>query len=199
MNLVYDRDGLIPVVVQDRLSNEVLMVAWANEEAVRLMEETGNTHFWSRSRQELWRKGDSSGHYQHIISMETDCDRDTLLVRVEQEGVACHTGEPSCFYEHLSGDTGATMAIIPRLMRAIEDRRDNPVEGSYTCRLMQDENLMCKKLIEEAGELALAIKDGGEDEMAWELADLIYHLMVAVASTGLPVDKAYAKLKERRR
>lgn len=196
--LRYDADGLIPVVVQDHLTNEVLMVAWANEEAVRLMEETKTTHFWSRSRKEMWRKGDTSGHFQYIRSIETDCDKDTLLVRVEQIGDACHTGEPSCFYEHVSGDVSGTMAIIPELFRAIKDRKENPKEASYTCRLMKDQNLMCKKIIEEAGELALAIKDGDEAEMAWELADLVYHVMVAVVATGMPLDKAFQKLTERR-
>ena len=198
MELRYDADGLIPVVVQDYITNEVLMVAWADKDAVRLMEETGTTHFWSRSRKEMWRKGDTSGHFQYIKSIETDCDKDTLLVRVEQIGDACHTGEPSCFYEHVSGDTSGTVAIIPELFRAIEDRRDNPKDASYTCRLMKDQNLMCKKIIEEAGELALAIKDGDDDEMAWELADLMYHVMVAIVATGMPLDKAFKKLTERR-
>ncbi len=198
MELRYDADGLIPVVVQDYITNEVLMVAWADKDAVRLMEETGTTHFWSRSRKEMWRKGDTSGHFQYIKSIETDCDKDTLLVRVEQIGDACHTGEPSCFYKHVSGDTSGTMAIIPELFRAIKDRKDNPKEASYTCRLMNDQNLMCKKIIEEAGELALAIKDGEEGEMAWELADLVYHVMVAIVATDMPMDKAFKKLTERR-
>ncbi|HIJ00637.1 MAG: phosphoribosyl-AMP cyclohydrolase / phosphoribosyl-ATP pyrophosphohydrolase [Candidatus Methanomethylophilaceae archaeon] len=197
--LRYDPDGLIPVVVQDYLTNEVLMVAWANREALNLMMETGETHFWSRSRQEIWHKGESSGNVQKIKSIETDCDRDTLLVRVEQVGVACHTGEPTCFYEVVEGDPLGTMKIIPDLLRVIKDRRENPKEASYTNRLMNNETLMCKKIIEEAGELALAIKDDDEEEMAWELADLIYHVLVALVAVDMPLESTFRKLAERRK
>ena len=196
-DLKFDDNGLITVVVQDWLTNEVLMVAWANQEAVDLMHSTGYTHFWSRSRQKLWKKGEESGHVQKIKSIQTDCDADTLLVRVEQTGVACHTGTPSCFNRVVYGGTEQTMAIIPDLMRVIKDRHENPEEGSYTCKLFNDETRMCKKIIEEAGEFALAIKDKDEDEMAWELADLIYHSLVAVAKTGLSMEKVYEKLSER--
>ena len=195
--LRYDDKGLITVVVQDWITNEVLMVAWANEEAVGLMKSTGYTHFWSRSRQKLWKKGEESGNVQKIKSIQTDCDGDTLLVRVEQTGVACHTGNPSCFDEVVYGDASNTMAIIPDLKRVIEDRHRHPREGSYTCKLLSDETRMCKKVIEEAGEFALAIKDKDEGEMAWELADLIYHTMVAIEKSGLPMEKVYAKLSER--
>lgn len=196
--LAYDEKGLITVVVQDWITNEVLMVAWANEEAVELMKSTGYTHFWSRSRQKLWRKGKESGHVQRIRSMQTDCDCDTLLVRVEQTGAACHTGAPSCFFETVYGDTDGTMAIIPDLFRVIRERLENPSDESYTCKLFNDETRMCKKIIEEAGEFALAVKDGRTDEMAWELADLVYHTMVAVVKTGLPMEEVFGKLSERR-
>ncbi|MCL2148780.1 MAG: bifunctional phosphoribosyl-AMP cyclohydrolase/phosphoribosyl-ATP diphosphatase HisIE [Methanomassiliicoccaceae archaeon] len=197
--LRFDKDGLIPVVVQDHVTNEVLMVAWANPEAVELMKATGYAHFWSRSRQRLWRKGEESGHVQRVVSIQTDCDADTLLVRVEQTGPACHTGSPSCFSETIHGSTDGTMGVIPDLRRVLLDRLENPVEGSYTCLLYSDENKMCKKVIEEAGEFALAVKDGDDENMAWELADLIYHAMVAVAKAGLPMEKVYEKLAERRR
>ncbi len=196
-DLKFDDKGLIPVVVQDWITNEVLMVAWANAEAVELMKSTGYTHFWSRSRQKMWKKGEESGHVQKIKSIQTDCDADTLLVRVEQTGVACHLGKPSCFDEVIYGDTDETMAIIPDLRRVIEDRHQNPSDESYTCKLFNDETRMCKKVIEEAGEFALAIKDGDKDEMAWELADMIYHTMVAIEKTGLPMSEVYKKLKER--
>ncbi len=198
IELTYDEKGLIPVVVQDYLTNEVLMVAWANEEAVNLMETTGYTHFWSRSREKMWQKGEESGHVQKIRSIQADCDSDTLLVRVEQTGAACHTGAPSCFYKTIYGNPDATMSIIPDLWRVIKDRKENPSDDSYTCKLFNDETKMCKKVIEEAGEFALAIKDGDKDEMAWELADLIYHSMVAVVSTGLSMEQVYEKLVERR-
>lgn len=195
--LKFDDKGLIPVVVQDWLTNEVLMVAWANAEAVELMKSTGYTHFWSRSRQKMWQKGEESGHVQKIKSIQVDCDADTLLVRVEQTGVACHLNKPSCFDEVIYGETDETMAIIPDLKRVIKDRHENPSDESYTCKLFNDETRMCKKVIEEAGEFALAIKDKDEDEMAWELADMIYHTMVAIEKTGLPMSEVYKKLKER--
>lgn len=198
-SLTYDKDGLIPVVVQDFVTNEILMVAWANEEAFNLMKSTGYTHFWSRSRQKLWKKGEESGHVQEIVSIQLDCDSDTLLVRVKQTGPACHTGSPSCFSEVIYGSVDGTMDIIPELKRVLEDRLMNPVEGSYTCQLFLDENKMCKKIVEEAGEVALAIKDDDMDEMAWEVADLIYHTMVAITKTGLPMEKVYEKLAERKK
>ena len=196
--LKYDANGLIPVVVQDYITNEVLMVARANEEAVRQMKETGYTHFWSRSRQKMWKKGEESGHFQKIKSLQADCDGDTLLARVEQVGgIACHLGKPSCFDEVILGSTEETMAIIPELRRVLIDRLENPSEESYTCKLYNDETRMCKKVIEEAGEFALAIKDKDTDEMAWELADLIYHTMVAIEKTDLPMSEVYRKLWER--
>lgn len=196
-DLKFDDKGLITVVVQDWLTNEVLMVAWANQEAVDLMYSTGYTHFWSRSRQKMWKKGEESGHVQKIKSIQTDCDADTLLVRVEQTGVACHTGIPSCFNQVIYGETEQTMAIMPALMRVIKDRHENPSDESYTCKLFNDETRMCKKIVEEAAEFVLAIKDKDEDEMAWELADMIYHTLVAVEKTGLSMEKVYEKLSER--
>jgi phosphoribosyl-ATP pyrophosphohydrolase/phosphoribosyl-AMP cyclohydrolase len=193
----FDDKGLIPVVVQDHITGEVLMVAWANEEAIAKMKETGYTHFWSRSRQKLWKKGEESGHVQKIVSIQTDCDADTLLVRVEQEGVACHTGKPSCFNDVIYGSLDGTMAILPELKRTIHDRMVNPDEGSYTCKLFNNETKMCKKVVEEATEYVLAIKDGDLDEEAGELADLIYHAMVAAEKSGLPMSKVYEKLAER--
>lgn len=195
--LKYDKDGLIPVVVQDHVTNEVLMVAWANSEAMMLMLSTGYTHFWSRSRQKLWKKGEESGHVQNIVAMQTDCDDDTILVRVQQTGVACHTGEATCFYKPIMGSVEETAAVIPTLKRTIADRKANPSKESYTCKLFKDENKMCKKIIEEAGEFCLAVKDNDENEMAWELADLIYHTMVAIEKTELPMEKVFEKLSER--
>ncbi|MCL1979244.1 MAG: bifunctional phosphoribosyl-AMP cyclohydrolase/phosphoribosyl-ATP diphosphatase HisIE [Methanomassiliicoccaceae archaeon] len=198
-DLRFDEKGLMPAVIQDNVTNEILMVAWVNEEAFELMKSTGYTHFWSRSRQKLWKKGEESGHVQEIVSIQTDCDADTLLVRVRQTGPACHTGSPSCFYETLYGSLDETMDIIPELGRILKDRLDNPREGSYTCVLYSDENKMYKKVVEEAGEFVLALKDKDEDAAAWELADLIYHVMVAVKKSGLPMEKVYEKLAERKK
>ena len=195
----FDDKGLIPVVVQDHITGEVLMVAWANEEAIEKMKETGYTHFWSRSRQKLWKKGEESGNVQKIVSIQSDCDDDTLLVRVIQKnGVACHTGNPTCFFKTVYGDPTQTSMIIAELRRVIHDRRVNPEEGSYTCKLFNDETKMCKKIVEEAAEYVLAIKDKDEDETAWELADLIYHVLVAAEKENVDLQKVYQKLAERR-
>ena len=199
MNLRYDQNGLIVAVVQDSVTGEVLMVAWANEESVKLMKDTGYTHFWSRSRKKLWKKGEESGNVQKIISMQADCDNDTLLIRVEQTGVACHTGSPSCFNELIYGNIDGTSAILPELKRVLRNRMNDPSPESYTCKLFGDENKMCKKIVEEAGEFVLSVKDNDEKEMAWELADLIYHVMVAIEKTGLPMEKVFEKLSERRK
>ena len=195
----FDDKGLIPVVVQDHITGEVLMVAWANEEAIQKMKETGYTHFWSRSRQKLWKKGEESGNVQKIVSIQSDCDDDTLLVRVIQKnGIACHTGNPTCFYKTVYGDPMQTSMIIAELRRVIHDRKVNPEEGSYTCKLFNDETKMCKKIVEEAAEYVLAIKDKDEDEIAWELADLIYHSLVAAEKENIDIQKVYEKLAERR-
>jgi phosphoribosyl-ATP pyrophosphohydrolase/phosphoribosyl-AMP cyclohydrolase len=195
----FGEDGLIPVVVQDCVTGEVLMVAWADADAVELMRTTGYTHFWSRSRKKIWKKGEESGHVQRIVSMQTDCDEDTILVRAEQTGPACHTGSPSCFKNTVMGSPEITSSVLSELGRTLAQRRSEPSPDSYTCKLFDNENKMCKKIVEEAGEFVLALKDGNEDEMAWELADLIYHTMVAVEKTRLPMEKVFLKLAERRK
>ena len=197
MKLTYDSNGLIPVVVQDYLTNEVLMVAWANEEAYEKMLTTGKTHFWSRSRQKLWMKGETSGNVQNIVSIQTDCDADTLLVKVKQTGNACHLDKPSCFDEVLYGSTEKTAAIIPELVRVIHDRKENPKEGSYTNALLNDEDKVLKKVIEEACEVAIAGKGKDRDAQIWEAADLIYHQLVMYEYLGLPMDEVFGKLTRR--
>ncbi len=197
--LKYNEKGLLPVIVQDAETNEVLMLAYTNQEAYDRMIETGMTHFWSRSRQELWKKGETSGNTQEVISIQTDCDSDTLLVRVKQKGNACHLNRPSCFVDILYGDIKKTAAIIPELKRVIEDRKDNPQEGSYTNQLMENKDQMFKKLVEEATELAIAAKNDDHEEIAWEAADLIYHLIVLLEGSEMPIGKVFEKLSERRR
>ncbi len=198
MMLVFDDKGLIPVIVQDHITAEVLMLAYANQEAIDRMTETGETWFWSRSRQQLWHKGKTSGHYQQVVSMQTDCDSDALLVRVKQTGFACHLDRRSCFHDVIYGDLERTSAIVPVLLEVIRDRKDSPIEGSYTNLLLSDRVKRLKKVIEESGEVSLAIMDGREDEVAWELADLIYHLMVAIVGDDIDVTETYRKLWGRR-
>jgi phosphoribosyl-ATP pyrophosphohydrolase/phosphoribosyl-AMP cyclohydrolase len=195
----FNAEGLIPAIVQDAVTNEVLMMAYMNEEAYRLTVETGKAHYWSRSRGKLWLKGETSGHFQHVVSMQLDCDRDTLLLRVRQEGVACHLDRMSCFEEVVYGDTSGTMAIVNELQRVIHDRKANPKEGSYTNKLLTDEDKRLKKLVEEAAETVLAAKGKDMQAMTWEVADLIYHLMVVLEAAELPMEGVYRKLAERRK
>lgn len=197
--LKFDEKGLIPVIVQDSDTNEVLMMAYANTEAYDLMLKTGKTHFWSRSRERIWMKGETSGNVQDIVSIQTDCDSDTLLVRVKQTGPACHTGRPSCFGDVLYGDIRKTAAIIPELRRVIRERKETMPEGSYTRELLEKEDRLLKKVVEEAAELAIASKGGDREEMAWELADLIYHLLVLIERYELPLERVYEILSERRK
>ena len=197
--LKFDDRGLIPAIVQDAITNEVLMMAYANQEAYDKMIETGKVHFWSRSRNALWMKGETSGNVQDIVSIQTDCDSDALLVRVHQHGVACHLNRPSCFADVLHGDVVGTAAIMPELQRVIEDRKKNPQEGSYTNTLLKNEDKMLKKIVEEAAEVALACKGTDKKMQVWEVADLIYHLMVVIESKDINMAEVYKMLAERRR
>jgi phosphoribosyl-ATP pyrophosphohydrolase/phosphoribosyl-AMP cyclohydrolase len=197
--LKFDEKGLIPVIVQDAITAEVLMMAYANREAYDKMLETKRTHFYSRSRKKLWMKGESSGHVQDIVSMQADCDGDCLLVRVRQTGVACHLERPSCFDEVLLGELQGTSAILPELMRVIHDRKVNPKEGSYTSSLFSNQDKMLKKIVEEAAEIALASKSTDKKMQAWEVADLIYHLLVVLEGEEIPLDMVYRQLSERRK
>jgi len=199
MTLQFDAHGLIPVIVQDAITSEVLMMAYANQEAYDLMLSTGYTHFWSRSRKKLWRKGEESGHVQKIVSIQTDCDSDTLLVRVHQTGAACHTGAPACFNDTLYGSLDGTSAILPELARVIKDRKANPSESSYTSKLLADEDKSLKKVVEEAGELAIAGKGGDRTAQVWEAADLIFHEMVLLERLEVPMDEVFRKLADRRK
>jgi len=195
----FDSNGLIPVIVQDHETNEVLMMAYANEQAYRDMLRTGRTHFYSRSRQAQWMKGETSGHVQDIVSIQLDCDNDTLLVRVKQTGVACHLDRMSCFDELVYGDLDGTASILPELLRVVRERKANPNPESYTCKLFADENKRLKKVVEEAGEVLLAAKDHQAEEQSWEVADLIYHLMVAVEGMEVTWEDIYRKLAGRRK
>jgi phosphoribosyl-ATP pyrophosphohydrolase/phosphoribosyl-AMP cyclohydrolase len=193
--LEFGRDGLIPVVAQDRASGDVLMVAWADAEALRLTAETGCAHFWSRSRQALWKKGETSGHTLRVREARADCDRDTLLLIVEPEGPACHTGARTCFGDDASSDAG----LIEALARLIAERDRARPEGSYTTRLLAkglDHTL--KKIGEEATEVVLAAKGEGDERLAEEAADLLFHLLVALHQRGLPPGRVLDVLRRRR-
>lgn len=194
--LMFGSDGLLPVVAQDRRSGDVLMVAYANAEAVARMAETGFAHFWSRSRRALWMKGETSGHRLRVAAALADCDHDALLLVVEPEGPACHEGTRTCF-----GDATVTAAgILDELRRVVEDRRQRGGEGSYTAKLLAkglDHSL--KKLGEEATEVILAAKGESDERLAEEAADLAFHLLVVLAQRGLGPERVLDVLRARRR
>ncbi len=188
-------DGLIPVVVQDVRNNNVLMVAYVNEESLEMTKRTGYMHYWSRSRNCLWKKGETSGNCQKVVELLTDCDGDAMLARVEQTGVACHTGSYSCFSE----TPIAQNDIISELWRVFEERKASRCESSYTCRLLNNRNLLLKKIAEEASEVIIAAKDDDRKETVYESADLIFHLLVLLFDAGIPVADVLKELEGRRK
>ena len=212
--LKFDDSGLIPVIVQDITTKEVLMMAYMNREAFEKSAETGMAHYWSRSRKKIWLKGETSGHFQHIKSMSMDCDGDALLLKVEQVEAACHTGHYSCFYREMEAkgvsETSGTVfdadkvyndkhRILQELYDVIADRKANPKEGSYTNYLF-DKGLdkILKKVGEEASEVIIGAKNLNNDEVRYEISDLIYHLFVLMVERGLRLDEIYDELKGRR-
>ncbi|AFZ12977.1 phosphoribosyl-AMP cyclohydrolase, phosphoribosyl-ATP pyrophosphatase [Crinalium epipsammum PCC 9333] len=197
----YNEQGLVPAIVQDYLDGTVLMMAWMNRESLQKTLETAETWFWSRSRQQFWHKGETSGHIQKVRSLRYDCDSDALLITVEQVGdIACHTGERSCFHQ-VDGEKAPPPAdTLSDLFAVICDRRDNPVEGSYTRQLFAGgDNKILKKIGEEAAEVVMACKDDEKDAIAGEVADLFYHSLVALAHHHVDVRAVYRKLQDRRR
>lgn len=197
----YDENGLIPTVVQQHGTGEVLMVAYMNAESLARTVETGLTWFYSRSRQRLWQKGESSGNVQHVREIRYDCDADSLLVMVDQTGAgACHTGERSCFYRVLGEAAGepvpvassAIGASLDDLFSVLEQRKRDLPEGSYTTRLLTGaQDSLLKKIAEEAGEVIMAAKDADLDHLRYEIGDLVYHLLVVMVREGLtPTDLA---------
>jgi len=197
----YDERGLVPAIVQDYLDGTVLMMAWMNRESLQKTLDTGETWFWSRSRTELWHKGETSGHLQKVRSLRYDCDSDALLIGVEQIGdIACHTGERSCFHQ-VEGEKAPPPAdTLSQVFEVIRDRRDNPVEDSYTCKLFAGgDNKILKKIGEEAVEVVMACKDDDKEAIAGEVADLFYHTLVALAHHDVDLKDVYRKLQQRRR
>ncbi|MBW4689648.1 MAG: bifunctional phosphoribosyl-AMP cyclohydrolase/phosphoribosyl-ATP diphosphatase HisIE [Komarekiella atlantica HA4396-MV6] len=196
----YDEQGLVPAIVQDYLDGTVLMMAWMNQESLHKTLETGETWFWSRSRKELWHKGATSGHIQKVQSIRYDCDSDALLIGVEQIGdIACHTGERSCFHQVNGKIALPPSDTLSQLFQTICDRRDNPTESSYTCKLLAGgDNKILKKIGEETAEVVMAFKDDEADAIAGEVADLLYHTLVALAYHQVDLKSVYRKLQERR-
>jgi phosphoribosyl-ATP pyrophosphohydrolase/phosphoribosyl-AMP cyclohydrolase len=205
----FDVNGLVPAVIQDHLTGEVLMVAFMNRESLKETLETGRTVFWSRSRKSVWRKGETSGHVQIVREIRIDCDEDALLVRVEQKNGACHTGRHSCFFRRFekgvieeireaAGPPGADSRILERLSKVIENRKSGPSPGSYVSSLLsKGEDAILKKIIEEAGEVVLSSKGSQSREIVWEVADLWFHTLVLLGHHGLTVDDIYRELLNR--
>lgn len=200
--LNFDEKGLIPVIVQDYYSGQVLMLAYANKEALKKTVESGRTHFWSRSRKKIWNKGEESGHFQDVKELFYDCDKDTILVTVKQKGVACHTGAKSCFYrnsenaEKLSPQFSSNMLV--KVFDVIEERKNSPKEGSYVNSLM-DKGIdrILKKIGEEAGESIIAAKNKDKKELIYELTDLWFHSMILLSSQNLSLEDIYLELQKR--
>jgi len=207
MQIRFDERGLVPAILQNSATGEVLMVAWMNEEALQLTRETGQAHFWSRSRQELWHKGATSGNTMQVRDIQIDCDADTLLLQVNPAGPACHTGNRSCFFRHVGGAveppvdrTNGGGNVLHALFATILDRQANPRPGSYTAHLLESgEDEILKKVGEEAMEVILAAKGQGDERITAEVADLLYHLLVLLAARGLDLAGVEAELIRRRR
>ncbi|MFY9076874.1 bifunctional phosphoribosyl-AMP cyclohydrolase/phosphoribosyl-ATP diphosphatase HisIE [Aliarcobacter butzleri] len=200
-------NNLIPVITQDAKTNEVLMLAYMNKEALELTIKTNYAHYFSRSKQRIWKKGESSNHLQEIVEILVDCDNDTLLLKVNQTGVACHTGRKSCFYTNLKTDkiisdveinTTVAYGVIDTLYHTICERKDEDVSKSYTAKLLKgNQNSMLKKIVEEAGEFTFAVKDDNEEEIIYEAADVAYHVLVALASKNINPDRVKQELARR--
>jgi len=202
--LRFDTQGLLPAVVQEADTGELLMVAWMDRAAVEATLSSGVTHFWSRSRGQPWRKGETSGHVQHVQSVYADCDGDTLLVQVHQEGVACHTGRRTCFFTALKGGAGddprpAPSSMLERIERIIEERKSTQPAGSYVAGLLAaGEPHMCRKIGEEATEVITAALGGeGDRRVIEEVADLWFHTLVLLGARGIPLREVLKELARR--
>lgn len=203
LEIRWDQNGLVPAIVQDANTNQVLMLAYMDQTALERVFETGESWFWSRSRGELWHKGATSGHIQQVVEIRYDCDGDALLLRVQPAGPSCHTGHPTCFYRSLtlqtpSEDRPSPEDILDRLEAVIHDRQANPRPGSYTCRLLEAGlPTLLKKVGEEAIEVIVAAQNEADERVISELADLVYHTLVLLAARGLSWVDVEAELARR--
>lgn len=196
-----NEQGLIPVIVQHYKTQEVLMLAYMNREAFYQTIKTGRMTYFSRSRQSLWVKGETSGHFQYVKSLTLDCDKDTLLAKVDQVGAACHTGSPTCFFQHLAGndmDETNPLRVFESVYQVIADRKEHPKEGSYTNYLFEKGiDKILKKIGEEATEVVIAAKNPNAEEIKYELSDFLYHAMVLMVLKGITWDDIVRELADR--
>lgn len=198
MEIRFDANGLVPVVIQDWSTGEVLTLAYANEEALRLTRETGELHLWSRSRQELWHKGATSGNVQKVRALRLDCDGDALLALVEPAGPACHTGARTCFHNG-EVEAFAPHEAIPHLTRLMAERASAPAEGSYTNELLANPAFAGEKVQEEAEEIVRAVREETDDRVDEEAADVLYHLLALLQGRDHTIRGAQEVLNGRRR
>ncbi|MBE7052207.1 MAG: bifunctional phosphoribosyl-AMP cyclohydrolase/phosphoribosyl-ATP diphosphatase HisIE [Ruminococcaceae bacterium] len=196
--LKFDKDGLIPAIVVDSITKKVLTLAYMNEESLKISMEKGLTCFWSRSRKELWLKGETSGNYQHIVSITADCDNDALVVVVDKDGPACHKGTDSCFENALWESDERSEFSLESLMKLIEGRKSDKKEGSYTTYLFEKGiDKILKKVGEECTEVIIAAKDNDKKETIYEVADLAYHVMVMMIEMGISLEDIHKELASR--
>lgn len=196
--LKFDEKGLIPAIVVDCVSQKVLTLAYMNRESLKISMEKGLTCFFSRSRQQLWLKGETSGNYQHIVSITADCDKDALVVVVEKDGPACHTGTDSCFTAPVYESDELSQFTMDGLYELLQGRKDNMPEGSYTTYLFQKGiDKILKKIGEESTEVIIAAKADDKNETVYEVADLAYHIMVMMVEMGITVDDIKKELASR--
>lgn len=197
----YNEQGLVPAIAQDYLDGTVLMMAWMNQEALQKTLETAEAWYWSRSRQELWHKGATSGHFQKVKSIRYDCDSDALLITIEQVGdIACHTGERSCFHQVEAHKSPPPADTLTEVFKVIKQRQEHPTEESYTSKLFAGgDNKILKKIGEESVEVVMACKDQDQKAIAYEAADLLYHTLVALAYHDVDLREVYRQLDSRRK
>ena len=198
MELKFDEKGLIPAIVQDHYTKEVLTLAYMNRESLAITIDERRTCFWSRSRQELWRKGDTSGNVQHVVSITADCDGDALVVEVVKDGPACHTGSESCFFNQLYLSPELKQFSYEGLYRLIEGRKTSPKEGSYTTYLFEKgKEKILKKVGEECTEVIIAGEKEDKAETVYEISDLAYHVLVLMVQAGITVEDVTRELEKR--
>lgn len=197
-DLKFDENGLIPAIVVDTDSKKVLTLAYMNTESLKISMEKGLSCFWSRSRKELWLKGETSGNFQHIVSITADCDRDSIIVEVKKDGPACHTGSDSCFNEAVYEGEQAPAFQYTDLMNMLADRKNNPREGSYTTYLFEKGlDKILKKIGEESTEVIIAAKDNDKPNTIYEIGDLMYHTMVLMTEMGITLDDIKKEMSSR--
>jgi phosphoribosyl-ATP pyrophosphohydrolase/phosphoribosyl-AMP cyclohydrolase len=205
MKIKLDGQGLVPAIAQDINTGQVLMLGYMNPGSLKRTVEGGQVWFYSRSREELWHKGEVSGNYLNLREAWLDCDTDAILLKVQPDGPACHTGQTSCFFTRLEGlpedyqAAGSGSGVLEELFAVIQDRQRELPEGSYTAQLLREGvSRIAQKVIEEAGETALAAAQGHQDQLPGEVADLLYHLLVLLAASGVPPRAVWEELRRRR-